>query len=70
MDSLKDLDEVAYVRFAAVYRQFKDINTQFLVAMDPVVSEVLVTNSFGISTMYKLYRSYNILGGGIDVQIS
>ena len=24
---LKDLDEVAYVRFASVYRQFKDINT-------------------------------------------
>ena len=23
----KDLDEVAYVRFASVYRQFKDINT-------------------------------------------
>ena len=27
MDQLKDLDEVAYVRFASVYRQFKDINT-------------------------------------------
>lgn len=27
MDSLKDIDEVAYVRFASVYRQFKDINT-------------------------------------------
>ncbi|MCC0635616.1 MULTISPECIES: transcriptional regulator NrdR [unclassified Clostridioides] len=27
MDKLKDLDEVAYVRFASVYRQFKDINT-------------------------------------------
>lgn len=27
MDGLKDLDEVAYVRFASVYRQFKDINT-------------------------------------------
>ena len=26
MDRLKDLDEVAYVRFASVYRQFKDIN--------------------------------------------
>jgi len=27
MDRLKDIDEVAYVRFASVYRQFKDINT-------------------------------------------
>jgi transcriptional repressor NrdR len=27
MNCLKDLDEVAYVRFASVYRQFKDINT-------------------------------------------
>lgn len=27
MDQLKDIDEVSYVRFASVYRQFKDINT-------------------------------------------
>lgn len=27
MDKLKDLEEVAYVRFASVYREFKDINT-------------------------------------------
>ena len=27
MAKLKELDEVAYVRFASVYRQFKDINT-------------------------------------------
>lgn len=27
MDKLKSIDEVAYVRFASVYRQFKDINT-------------------------------------------
>ena len=27
MKRLKDIDEVAYVRFASVYRQFKDINT-------------------------------------------
>ena len=26
MAALRDLDEVAYVRFASVYRQFKDIN--------------------------------------------
>ena len=27
MDRLRGVDEVAYVRFASVYRQFKDINT-------------------------------------------
>ena len=27
MDKLKKVDEVAYVRFASVYREFKDINT-------------------------------------------
>ena len=27
MEKLKKIDEVAYVRFASVYRQFKDINT-------------------------------------------
>ena len=27
MNKLKDLDAVAYVRFASVYREFKDVNT-------------------------------------------
>ena len=27
MDQLKDVDQVAYVRFASVYRQFTDVNT-------------------------------------------
>ena len=27
MEKLKDLDEVAYVRFASVYREFKDVNS-------------------------------------------
>lgn len=27
MDKLKNLDSVAYVRFASVYREFKDVNT-------------------------------------------
>ena len=27
MDQLKDLEAVAYVRFASVYREFKDVNT-------------------------------------------
>ena len=29
MDGLKKIDEVAYIRFASVYRQFKDSNTFF-----------------------------------------
>ena len=27
MNKLKSVDEVAYVRFASVYREFKDVNT-------------------------------------------
>ena len=27
MEKLKEIDQVAYVRFASVYRQFKDINS-------------------------------------------
>ncbi len=27
MEKLKDVDQVAYVRFASVYREFKDVNT-------------------------------------------
>ena len=27
MNKLKDFDSVAYVRFASVYREFKDVNT-------------------------------------------
>lgn len=38
MDKLKDLDEVAYVRFASVYRQFKDINT-FMDELNKLLNE-------------------------------
>ncbi len=38
MDKLKELDEVAYVRFASVYRQFKDINT-FMEALTKLLGE-------------------------------
>ena len=27
VDGLKELDEVAYIRFASVYRQFKDVQS-------------------------------------------
>lgn len=38
MDRLKNLDEVSYVRFASVYRQFKDINT-FLEELNKLLKE-------------------------------
>jgi len=38
MSYLKDIDEVAYVRFASVYRQFKDINT-FMSELNKLLSE-------------------------------
>lgn len=38
MDKLKKIDEVAYVRFASVYRQFKDINT-FMTELSKLLCE-------------------------------
>lgn len=38
MKRLKNLDEVAYVRFASVYRQFKDINT-FMEELNKLLTE-------------------------------
>lgn len=38
MDKLKDVDEVAYVRFASVYRQFKDIST-FMAELNKLLEE-------------------------------
>ena len=38
MDALKKVDEVAYVRFASVYREFKDVDT-FLAELAKLVSE-------------------------------
>ncbi len=38
MEQLKSVDQVAYVRFASVYRQFKDINT-FMEELNKLLSE-------------------------------
>jgi transcriptional repressor NrdR len=38
MEKLKPLDEVAYVRFASVYRQFKDINS-FMRELNKILEE-------------------------------
>ena len=36
MDRLKEVDEVAYIRFASVYRQFKDISS-FMDELDKLI---------------------------------
>ena len=38
MERLKKMDDVAYVRFASVYKQFKDINT-FINELQKILSE-------------------------------
>jgi transcriptional repressor NrdR len=38
MDALHEIDEVAYVRFASVYRQFKDIN-EFMDELKDILAE-------------------------------
>lgn len=38
MERMKSVDEVAYVRFASVYRQFKDINT-FMAELNKLLEE-------------------------------
>ena len=38
MDALKNIDEVAYIRFASVYRQFRDINT-FMEELQRILTE-------------------------------
>lgn len=38
MEKLKDVDEVSYVRFASVYRQFKDIST-FMTELSKLLAE-------------------------------
>jgi transcriptional repressor NrdR len=38
MEKLRDLDQVAYVRFASVYRQFKDVR-DFVQELQPILAE-------------------------------
>ena len=38
IEKLKDWDDVAYVRFASVYRQFKDIN-EFMIELKEILDE-------------------------------
>lgn len=47
MEALRELDQVAYVRFASVYREFKDVN-QFLDELKPLISSSEVPTLDGL----------------------
>jgi transcriptional repressor NrdR len=52
MDELKQLDEVAYVRFASVYRQFKDIET-FMTELSKLLTDSEKGNADGSTSSGK-----------------
>ena len=43
MEKLSRLDDVAYIRFASVYRQFKDLN-EFIEEVQPILDRTANTN--------------------------
>lgn len=49
---------------------WKDIDTGFDVAMSASPQTISITNDFGITTDYYVYRTFNTLGGSINVRIS
>lgn len=59
----------AYPVLLGLRTQFKDVNTNFTVSMEPPTT-VSVTNAFGITTDYYVHRTTNILGGAITIAIS
>ena len=60
----------AYPTTMGLKTTWKDVSTGFDVAMNSTPQTVSITNTFGITQNYYVYRTYNILGGTINVQIS
>ena len=61
-----------YVTYAAALgtaTHFIDQDTGFPVSMLPVYT-VSVTNAFGVATLFNVHRTYNILGGAINIVVS
>ena len=50
MDGLKTIDSVAYVRFASVYREFKDLS-EFVKSLEALVGTVKKTGSAAFATL-------------------
>ena len=58
MKRLKEIDEISYVRFASVYRQFKDINTPMIVFSSLVIS---ASPSFSLKSLSPFLYVYTLL---------
>lgn len=60
---------ICYPKSLGLKNNFKDVATNFDVAMNPVET-VSVTNSFGVTQDYYCHRTYNVLGSGINIGVS
>ncbi len=49
---------------------FKDPSTNLDVAMEEIVQELSITNDFGVTLDYYAYRTKNVLGGAITINVS
>lgn len=60
---------ICYPTAMGLKTTFKDVDTNFDVAMNPVET-VSITNQYGVTTDYYCHRTYNVLGGGINIGVS
>lgn len=60
---------ICYPTSMGLKTTFKDVNTNFDVAMDPVRT-VSVTNVFGVTQDYYAHRTFNTMGSGINIAVS
>ena len=56
MDKIKNLDSVAYVRFASVYREFKDVNT-FMSELKKMLDKQGLSSKTDLSILYHKEQS-------------
>ena len=65
MELLRDLDQVAYVRFASVYREFKDVR-DFDDELEPILAETAKTvGARGVATDDGIGK-VSLVGAGIE----
>jgi hypothetical protein len=60
---------LAYPTSMGLRSNFTDVNTGFPVAMEVPIT-LSLTNAYGVTTNYYAHRTYNVLGGSINIAVS